>query len=394
LFLYKVAIPPNGVVATPIHGETDADMAWGKTKPMVGSNLAVLGRSAENKGPLSALEVRKTIPTESSTEEPSNGPPCETLQEVASIRAHRGWVKNLAFASDRGFVVSAGPEGGIRLHRFRHEGSTDQTFPHMHSGGVQSLALAPDNLKLASAATQPEEVVRLWDLTNIRPRLLALLQVPKVNIEALVFSPRSNWLAASCDKSILIWNVAGPVQRPDFLSTDLGETEKWLVFSPDGLTMASAGASGPIQLWSLDNSGLKRQAALKDSNTRWESLAFSPSGQWLAGGGQDCIIHLWQFQPGARPQLFSLKGHGAPVRLVSFPSNGQTLMSVDQKNWVYLWDISTGKRTRQWQLPGGTTVAGIAGTCDGRYLAAGTMGIVKVYRLYPKNQESAKTVIK
>jgi hypothetical protein len=41
-------------------------------------------------------------------------------------------------------------------------------------------------------------------------------------------------------------------------------------------------------------------------------------------------------------------------------------------------------KTRQWMLPGGTTVASVAGTSDGRYLATGTMGVVTLFRLYPK----------
>jgi hypothetical protein len=51
---------------------------------------------------------------------------------------------------------------------------------------------------------------------------------------------------------------------------------------------------------------------------------------------------------------------------------------------VFLWNLPDLTKSRQWLLPGGTTVTSAAGTSDGRYLATGTMGVVTLFRLYPK----------
>jgi len=222
LFLSKSTIPVNAVVATRHATEKSEGMAHGQLMAKAGANSTATPIRVEpierevrlgGKGPLSSLGAKKTFSSDSSSKEPNDAGPPDPFEEVASLRGHRGWVRLVLFSQDRTIVASGGSDGGIRLWRFAHNGAPEQTVPHLHPGGVQSLALTLDNSRLASAAGQPEGTVRLWDLTSTKPKLRALLQVPKTPVESLAFSPSGNLLCIGCDKAILLWNVAKPALR-------------------------------------------------------------------------------------------------------------------------------------------------------------------------------------
>jgi WD40 repeat protein len=334
----------------------------------------------ERKLPLSSLGVAE-LPSSEVAKEITGVRP---LQEVAVLRGHRGWVKTVAFSANREMVVSGGQDGTVRLWKFDQSHHPHQTIPHLHSGGVQALALSPDGKKLASAAANPEGIVRLWDISSPKPRLKALFQMPKAPVEAMAFSPNGNGLALGCGDAILLWNLTKPAIREDAALKGHAEAIKMLVFSPDGSTLASASQDGTVRLWSADLPAARELAVLEGSKRGVSSLAFSPDGQMMAWGGQDHFVAVWDVNGNKPKKRTVLRGHTGAVRLIIFPSNGQTILSVDDKNTAYLWNLSSLSKTREWSLPGGKTVASLAGTLDGRYLVTGSMGVVTMFRLYPK----------
>jgi WD40 repeat protein len=352
--------------------------------------------ASDRRSPLSSLGVRKTLTIDPPS---STTASFEPLQEIAALRGHRGWVKTVLFTADRQMVVSGGQEGSIRLYRFDKGGPPEQAIPHLHAGGVQALALASDGKKLAAAATNPEGMVRLWDLSTPKPRLKALLQVPRVPVEALVFSPNGNLLAVGSGNTILLWNLLNVGIREDCVLKGHAEAVKSLAFAPHGSTLASGSQDGTVRLWTTDLPGARELAVLGGSKAPSRlgavgrpapsapgitSLGFSPDGQTVAWGDQDHVVQVWDV-PGDKPQKRAVfSGHEGAARLVMFPPDGQTLLSVDDKNCAFLWDLTSQSKTRQWLLPGGATVASVGCTPDGRYLATGTMGMVTVFRLYPK----------
>jgi WD40 repeat protein len=348
----------------------------------------------DRKSPLSSLGVRRVFQADQSTETPDDPANSESLQEVAALRGHRGWVKTVAFTADREMIVSGGQEGSIRLWRFDHGGPPEQTIPHLHSGGVQGLALGPAGKILAAAAANPEGIVRLWDISSTKAKLRALLQVPKAPVEALAFSPNGKLLAVSSSNVILLWNLNRLGLREDCVLRGHVDIIKALAFSPDGSTLASASQDGAVRLWTADLSGARELAVLEGSKTAVASLAFSPDGQTLALGGADHGVILWEANGNKPKKRAVLQGHRGAVRLLIFPSDGQTILSVDDKNCVFLWNLPDLTKSRQWMLPDGTTVASVAGTSDGRYLATGTMGAVTMFRLYPKAKNPSTDCMK
>ena len=69
-----------------------------------------------------------------------------------------------------------------------------------------------------------------------------------------------------------------------------------LVYSPDGLTLASSSYGNVIRLWDVNSGKLKSTL-----NDYAKTIAFSPDGLMLASGG-DREIKLWDIS-GAKPEV-------------------------------------------------------------------------------------------
>src|SRR5436190_988039 len=80
-------------------------------------------------------------------------------------------------------------------------------------------------------------------------------------------------------------------QQPRATLTGHGESVNYLVFSPDGKTLASASHDKTIKLW--DVAAGKEKIALTGHSDWVESVAFSPDGKTLASAGFDRTIMLW-----------------------------------------------------------------------------------------------------
>ncbi|MEU1179370.1 trypsin-like peptidase domain-containing protein [Streptomyces sp. NPDC005820] len=144
-----------------------------------------------------------------------------------------------------------------------------------------------------------------------------------------------------------------------------------VAFSPDGTTLASAGADGTVRLW--DPKSAKPLHVLRGHTGAVTAVAFSRDGRTLATGGADKTVRLWDLP--TRTTRVELKEHLGNVMSLAYSPDGSTL-AVGDSGGVHLLDPATGDTRR--------TLAGarrlVAFSSDGRTLA--TVGAGRTARLW------------
>ncbi len=152
---------------------------------------------------------------------------------------------------------------------------------------------------------------------------------------------------------------------PRVLETECGDL--WSVaYSPDGATLATAGAEGVIQLW--DSATLAPGARLEGHTGLVRSVAFSPDGARLVSAGFDHALRIWDPATG---DAVGRLDDSAPLFFPCFGSDGASLYCGSEENAARVWDLAAG--TLRTKLEGhADRVWATALSPDGSLLATGS----------------------
>lgn len=120
-----------------------------------------------------------------------------------------------------------------------------------------------------------------------------------------------------------------------------------LAFAPDGETLASAAAGGPVHLWAPPADA----GTLPSHTDTVQALAFSPDGRYLATGGADRFLHVSDVQ--SHKVVVRAGPHSHPVSAVAFVGGGTVLFGLGDRNGpvarpttLLLLDLPHGKVRR------------------------------------------------
>jgi WD40 repeat protein len=167
-----------------------------------------------------------------------------------------------------------------------------------------------------------------------------------------------------------------------------------LAFSPDGRTVASAGADGIVQLWETRTGELRR--TLKGHDGAVFTVAYSPDGRTIATGSLDTTIRLWDAENGN--PIRTIPAHTSWVRALAFSPDGTRIVSgsgafleaPNRTAELKLWESATGRLIRTFPGPHNQYTA-VAYRPDGRQIA--TVSSEDKVKLWSPDSDSGPKVL-
>lgn len=148
--------------------------------------------------------------------------------------------------------------------------------------------------------------------------------------------------------------------------------------------LIASGSRGEIKLWDLNTGDLVatlseypwvRTAVVDEVNY----LAFSPDGQTLASAGADSTIKMWHL--GAKDLIDIMHKHNGIVRCVAFTADGKILASGGDDRTIQFWDMSQRQVSVTLSLDD-TAAHSLVFTPNANTLVTGSYRKIKVWRIF------------
>jgi WD40 repeat protein/tetratricopeptide (TPR) repeat protein len=275
-----------------------------------------------------------------------------------------------AFSSDgRRVVLELKEKEGSTLQAFDTTNSKLGSQPIRLGEGLtlEALAVSPDGQTILTGTSVPyakKGEATLWNAKTSEP--LQKLSYEEA-VLSVAFAPDGRKLATGCGMPS---TTQGEARLYDASTGKLVHTHtlkhngpvRVVVFSPDGLTLATASDDRTARLWDVGSSQQRWEVA---HTAPVRSLAFSANGNLLLTGSDDQTARLWSATTGK--QVGEALKHSGPVRAVAVNDDGQLLATGSDDQTVKLWDAATGRYLGETLTHQGPVLS-VAFSGDGRTL--------------------------
>ncbi len=282
-----------------------------------------------------------------------------TPQLVASIPAHQGPARAVAFAPDGAWLATGGQDGVIRLTSGGDLGTVVSSATD--DGWVLGLAWSPDGTALATATSGGTVAVHPVAVSagggagpDVAPATVAIAAHPGTTAEAVAWSPTGDTLAsAGGDGQVRLWRPDGTPIR-NLAGTAAGDAQLAVAWSPDGARVAAGGKDRMLRVW---DAGSGQLLASFDHPDWVRSIDWSPDGRRLATSSPDGISRAWLLDAGdgqVSAQLDAGSDLTGPTR---WSPDGLRLAAGTVDGQVVVWDAATGRELARTPSPEGDSGA-------------------------------------
>ncbi|MEO0354998.1 MAG: hypothetical protein AAF268_09255 [Cyanobacteria bacterium P01_A01_bin.3] len=281
-----------------------------------------------------------------------------------------------------------------RLHH-AVEGARERGFVALGLGGIEGLAISPNN-QWAAVACGQGTVVLLDRAGRVRHQWQAY---EFAAVRSIAFGPSGQIVVTGgSDGSVNVWTLEGtPIGSQQFCHEGAVLS---VAVSPEGDRIASSGTDFVVHLWPMDTYSTSRQSLpqfqsmpefqaralemahrgeelhiqglhtqgypeqihqgnnhlggeeridgyqAQSPQTLIRALQFEPHDRWLIGGGSDGRVHLWDWRTGQLERSFDTR-MGA-IASLSIDRNGERLVCGSRKGELWVQSMGSGTQHR-WQ---------------------------------------------
>jgi len=254
-------------------------------------------------------------------------------QQLAVLSGHQDEVRAFSFSANSEILASGSRDGTIILW----SSNTGEKIGQMTGNWskiVYSLSFSPDGARLAS--TSGDDIL-IWELHTFS--IIVTLRGNQGPVLLVRYSPDGKSLVSTARPWMLrLWTLRD--DGAEASSIVLGNTTHAVVFSPDGLYMASVSSDGNIYIWDADSSHQTVSQPLPTQHGTVASVAISPDGTFIALLTADSKdIYVWDTQTGQQrfPPLFGHTRTMSPYETpMAISSDGQLIALGSLDNIVRL----------------------------------------------------------
>ncbi|MFD0443313.1 MULTISPECIES: NB-ARC domain-containing protein [Streptomyces violaceusniger group] len=238
--------------------------------------------------------------------------------EPTTCAGHTGPVRALAITSNSREILSGGDDGILRIwhpnvvldldnsRRFldlnTHHGiGAPFSGPADHTGGVMSVAIAPDTTWGASGGKGP--ALRIWERSG------AKILRHTGSVTSVVIEPEGAWVVAATNAGVQIWDRStGKAVK----SLERTFRTSAVAIAPDGTWLATANrkyfysTESELRIWDTFNWATIK--VLKHVGIV-SALAIAPDGAWLATASEDGTIRIWNRTSGKVVTIMRTDSH-------------------------------------------------------------------------------------